>query len=92
MLKISWKLVFFQFIYLALCSHDRMTHAYSRQQLIDALSAEYEFLCHDDFDPDVDMSPTDYRKKIAALSYDELVVETSTDDIYTLSDFMSNYS
>jgi hypothetical protein len=29
---------------------------YTRAQLIDALQNEYEYLCHDDFDPDVDMT------------------------------------
>ena len=33
---------------------------YTRQQLIDALAAEYDYLCHDDFDPDVDMSPDEH--------------------------------
>ena len=65
---------------------------YSHQQLVDALSAEYEFLCHDDFDPDVDMSPADYRADISTLSHSELVSRTDTDDIFTLSDFMSTYS
>ena len=64
---------------------------YSHQQLVDALSAEYEFLCHDDFDPDVDMSPVDYRADISKLSHAELVSRTDTDDIFTLSDFMSTY-
>ena len=64
---------------------------YSHQQLVDALSAEYEFLCHDDFDPDVDMSPADYRADISTLSHAELVSRTDTDDTFTLSDFMSTY-
>ena len=64
---------------------------YSHQQLVDALSAEYEFLCHDDYDPDVDMSPADYRADISKLSHAELVSRTDTDDIFTLSDFMSTY-
>lgn len=64
---------------------------YSHQQLVDALSAEYEFLCHDDYDPDVDMSPADYRADISKLSHSELVSRTDTDDIFTLSDFMSTY-
>ncbi len=68
-----------------------MKNCYSRQQLIDALSSEYEFLCHDDFDPDIDMSPADYREKLASMSYDELVAETSTDEIYTLSEFVNNH-
>ena len=27
---------------------------YTKTQLIDALVAEYDYLCHDDFDPEVD--------------------------------------
>ncbi len=65
---------------------------YTRAQLIDALSHEYDYLCHDDFDPDVDMSPTDYRASLDVLSYDQLVAETTTDDIYTLDEFIANHS
>ena len=72
-----------------------MTHTtttYSRQQLIDALSAEYAFLCHDDFDPDVDMTASQHLDYLNAMSYDELVVETATDDENPLSEFIYAYS
>ena len=65
---------------------------YTRAQLIDALCVEYDYLCHDDYDPDVDMSPDDYRASLDVLSYDQLVAETTTDDIYTLDEFIYNHS
>ena len=65
--------------------------AYQKQQLIQALVSEYEYLCHDDFDPDVDPTPEEYLDSIKDLSYDELVEETSTDDIFTLDEFMERY-
>ena len=65
---------------------------YSSQQLIDALSAEYAFLCHDDFDPDVDMTASQHLDYLNAMSYDELVVETSTDDENPLSEFIYAYT
>ena len=65
---------------------------YTREQIIDALCIEYDYLCHDDFDPDVDMSLTDYRASLDVLSYDQLVAETTTDDIYTLDEFIYNHS
>ena len=65
---------------------------YTREQLIDALVKEYEWLCHDDFDPDLDASPEEYLDAIKDMSYDELVEETSTDDIFTLDQFMRTYS
>ena len=65
---------------------------YTRDQIIDALCLEYDYLCHDDFDPDVDMSPDDYRASLDVLSYDQLVSETTTDDIYTLDEFIANHS
>ena len=34
---------------------------YTKEQLVDALVAEWEYLCHDDPDPD-DLSPEEYRK------------------------------
>ena len=55
-----------------------MTH--TRQQLIDALVHEYEFLCHDDFDPDVDSTPDEYLAMLQQLSDDELLSELDSDD------------
>ena len=65
---------------------------YSHQQLVDALSAEYEFLCHDDFDPDVDMSASEYVDYLNTLSISQLIAETDTDDNYTIQEYMSNHS
>ena len=64
-----------------------MTH--TRQQLIDALYHEYEFLCHDDFDPDVDSTPAEYLDMLNSLSDAELIDETSTDTELTLDDFIT---
>ena len=61
------------------CYTEYMT--YNRSQLIDALYREYEFLCHDDFDPDVDCTPAEYLDMLNTLSDDELVAEASDDDI-----------
>jgi hypothetical protein len=66
-----------------------MTH--TRQQLIDALVHEYEFLCHDDFDPDVDPTPAEYRAMLASFTDDDLRDESSTDDTYTLDDYITNW-
>ena len=65
---------------------------YQKEQIIDALVKEYEWLCHDDFDPDTDPTPEEYLDSIKDLPYDELVEETSTDDIFTLDQFMRTYS
>ena len=64
---------------------------YTRQQLIDALAAEYDYLCHDDFDPDVDMSPAEHLKYLNSLSVEQLIDDTGTDDEFTLDDFMTRY-
>jgi len=61
---------------------------YTKQQLINALVAEYEFLCHDDFDPDNDPTPEEYLEGLKEMSYDELIVETGTDDTFHLDEFM----
>jgi len=61
---------------------------YTRQQLIDALSTEYDTLCQEDFDPDVDMSSTQYVDYLNSLSVEQLIDETCCDD---LDDYMSNY-
>ena len=63
----------------------------NRSQLIDALVHEYEYLCHDDFDPDVDPTPAEYLDMLNSLSDAELLDETSTDDIYHLDDFLRTW-
>ena len=63
----------------------------TREQLIEALYREYEYLCHDDFNPDEDPTPEEYLEMIKTLSYDELVSETSTDEEYTLEEYLSTY-
>ena len=60
----------------------------SKEQLIDALYNEYVFLCHDDYDPDVDIAPEVYLTMLKDMTYDELVEETCTDEIYHLDEFM----
>ena len=54
---------------------------YSKEQLIEALYSEYVFLCHDDFDPDVDATPEEYLEMLNEMSEDELLEEASSDDI-----------
>ena len=58
---------------------------YSKEQLIEALYNEYVFLCHDDFDPDEDLTPEEYLVMLQKMEYDELLEEASSDDI---EDFM----
>lgn len=61
------------------------------EQLIEALYNEYVYLCHDDFDPDVDISPEEYLEGLKEMSYDELVEETQTDDVFSLEEFIQRY-
>jgi len=61
----------------------------NRSHLISALYHEYQFLCHDDFDPDVDATPDEYLAMLQQLSDDELIDETSTDTELTLDDFIT---
>ena len=63
----------------------------NRSHLIDALVHEYEFLCHDDFDPDIDPTPAEYREMLQLLGDDELLDETSTDDVYHLDDYLRTW-
>ena len=64
---------------------------FTREQLIEANYNEYVWLCHDDYDPDVDVSPEDYLEGLKEMTYDELVDETCTDETYHLSEFMEAY-
>ena len=65
---------------------------YTKEQLIEALCREYDYLCHDDYDPDDD-TPEEYRLKMELLTIEDLIEETSTDDqYYTLDEFMENWN
>ena len=64
----------------------------TKEQLIEALYNEYVFLCHDDFDPDLDLSPEEYLVMLKEMSYDELVEETQTDEEFTLDEYMEGYA
>ena len=61
---------------------------YTKSQLIDALTAEHEFYSHD---TDLPMSLSDYVDYLNTLSVTQLIYETSTDDEFTLDEFMSSY-
>lgn len=64
---------------------------YTKDQLVDALQNEYEYLCHDDFDPETDMSMEEHLHWLKSLSTEELIAEISTDEEYTLDDFMDRH-
>ena len=65
---------------------------YTREQLINALVNEYEYLCHDDFDPDVDLTTEEYKLKIECYSDEDLIAEASVDEHFTLDQFIRTYS
>jgi hypothetical protein len=67
-----------------------MTH--TKQQLVDALSREYEYLCHDDFDPDNDVTPEEYLEMLKEMSYDELIEEASIDEHFTLEEYLKTWT
>ena len=75
---------------------------YSRQQLITALQNEYEYLIHDDFDPDVDKSPDENLEWLQSLSLDALRAEVAEmveaddsnqdeGDMVTVADYMNRW-
>jgi len=63
----------------------------NRSQLIDALVHEYEFLCHDDFDPDIDPTPAEYLDWLNTCTDDDLVSESCTDSTYTLDEYITTW-
>ena len=60
----------------------------TKEQLIEALYNEYVWLCHDDYDPDVDIAPEDYLMMLKDMTYDQLVEETCTDENCTLMEYI----
>ena len=61
-------------------------------KLINALCKEYEFLCHDDFDPDEDLTPQEYHEMLIEMSYDELIEEASIDEHFTLEEYLNTWA
>lgn len=70
-----------------------MTEAttYTREQLIDALVADYAFYIHDTYDEEFDNNEDKFREHIQTLSDSELINETCTDETFTLEEFMKLY-
>ena len=64
---------------------------YTKAQLIDALCAEWDYLCHDGFDPENDQTTEEYREDLIEMTVEELIEETSTGEGYTLEEFMENW-
>ena len=62
---------------------------YTRADIINALVAEWEYLCHDDYDPE-DQTPEEYREDLQDYTLEELIEETSTGEGYTLDEWMEN--
>ena len=64
---------------------------YTKSQLIDALVAEWEYLCHDCPDED-DMTPKELREELIKMNIEELIKETGTDEHFTLEEYMNSSS
>ena len=64
---------------------------YSREQLITALQNEYEFLIHEDFEPEVDLTASEHLEHLNSLDIEQLIRLTDCDDVFPLDDFMNRY-
>jgi hypothetical protein len=60
---------------------------YTKAQIIDALVREWDYLCHDDYNPEDDTTE-EYRLKLECYSVEELIEETCTGEGFSLDDFM----
>lgn len=61
---------------------------YTRDELISAIASEYDYLCHDDFTPGVDMTQSEYVAHLNTLTDDELVDEA---DCHSLDEYMCTW-
>lgn len=64
----------------------------SKEQIIDALIGEHYHYLAECPDEEGEMSIEDYTAYIKGLTYEELVEETSTDEIFTIEEFVSIYN
>ena len=73
-----------------LCHTNSMT--YTRSQLIDALTREYDYLCHDCPADDDELTAAEYTEFLQSLSLQQLIDETACEDnSYTLDEYISNW-
>ena len=64
---------------------------YTREQLIAALTAEYELLCKE-LDLEDFQSISEYAEALQAMSYERLLVETGADNtLNSLDEYMSSH-
>ena len=56
-----------------------------------ALLNEYEFLCHE-CEEDDDMTIDEYKSYLTTLNREQLIAETTTDEMFTLEEFVVSYS
>ena len=64
---------------------------YTRADIINALCAEWDYLCHDDFDPEEDQTTEEYRDDLIEMTLEELIEETGIDEDYTLDEYMESW-
>ena len=64
---------------------------YTRAEIINALCAEWDYLCHDDFDPENDQTTEEYRNDLIEMTLEELIEETGIDEDYTLDEYMESW-
>jgi len=64
----------------------------NKVKLITALYNEYCFLCHDDFDPDHDITPQEYLSALKEMTHEELLEETCTDEHFTLPEYLETWA
>ena len=64
---------------------------YTKEQLIDAIVDEWDHLCHE-CPEDGDATPEEKRVELEAMTLEELIEETDTDnEYYTLDQYMENH-
>ena len=64
---------------------------YTRADIINALCAEWDYLCHDDFDPENDQTTEEYRNDLIEMTLEEIIEETGIDEDYTLDEYMESW-
>jgi hypothetical protein len=62
---------------------------FTKEQIISALIAEHEFYSHD---MDLPMTLPEFTNYLNGLTMEQLIYETSTDEHFTLDEFMDSYS
>ena len=64
---------------------------WTREQLISACQHEWEWLCHEDYNPEEDRTMEEHLEMLKGLTFEQLMLEAMVDNEKELDEFMGHH-